>query len=103
MTDVTLAKGVLFGTCFTSGCHNAGSTVHGIAGQANMWEGNSANYTHRCGYCHDLIRAILDHLLIGVQRDEQISEKEATIHKSFVAVGRTVLGMDLDQLKGAKL
>lgn len=102
MTDTTLAKGVLFGICYTSGCDISGTSVHGIAGQANMW-GGDANYTHRCESCHELIRQILENLLIMVQREEHLSEMEATSHKTFISVGRQILSMDLDQLKGAKI
>lgn len=104
MTETTLAKGVMFGTCFTTGCSNSGRTVKGIPGQPNMWKGNDANFTHRCEECHALIHAILDLMLATVQREENLpDEKDACAHESFVGAGKTVLSMDLDQLKGAKL
>lgn len=104
MTETTLAKGVLFGTCYTTGCRNSGSTVKGIAGQPNMWVQGDANFTHRCESCHTRIRAILELMLATVKREENIADDhEACQHDAFIVAGKTVLGMDLDQLNGAKL
>ena len=69
-----------------------------------MWVEGDANFTHRCPECHGLIRKVLETALTYTKMETGITDDlVACQDPHFVNVGRQVLAMDLDQLKGAKL
>lgn len=102
MSETVLSKGIMFGDCFTPGCTESGTTVKGIAGQANMW-GPDANHQHRCANCHTLIRGVLETALSYVILDTGLDRGQAGQDPTFVNVGKQILSYSLDQLKGTRL